>query len=154
MAAAVAEARRVLKPNGLLLDIHPTDEPPTLQVWHARYALSGDLSEQPENLEAIVRVPVGELDYNPDSMTDFTAATDAIAEALEHGFELLDTTTFDYRYFFDSLDELTDYLEDEWENASVSDALLERALMVMQAAKTTPKVVVAQRAVVTALGRV
>lgn len=143
----------MLKPGGLLLDIHPTDEPTTLQVWHARYTLVGELSEQPENLDAIHRTPVGELDHAPASLTDFAAATDALAEALEseHGFELVQATTFDYRYFFDSLDELTEYLEDEWENATASDALLERALLVVQTAATTPKLVVVQRTVVTAL---
>lgn len=153
MLSAVAEARRVLKPAGLLLDIHPTDEPATLHVWHARYTLSGELADQPETLEAIHRTPIGELDHAPDSLSDFTATTDALAEALEGagGFELAQTTLFDYRYFFDSLDELTEYLEDEWENATASDALLERALLVMQQAATPPKVVVVQRAVVTVL---
>jgi hypothetical protein len=164
MASAVVEARRVLRPGGLLLDIHPTDEPTTLHVWHARYKLNGDgafgdgafsdLTEQPENLEAIHRTPVGELDHNPDSLAEFTAANDALAEALEQGFALVNTTAFDYRYFFDSLDELTEYLDDEWEDASASDALLERALMVMQQAATTPKLVVVQRAVATALRKV
>ena len=150
MASAVAEARRVLKRGGFLLDIHPTDEPTTLHVWHARYALKGDLSEQPENLEAIHRVPVGELDHD-ESLQDFTAATDSLAEALENGFSLYHSATFDYRYFFDSLDELTDYLEDDWEHATASDALLESALLAMQQATTPPKLVVVQRAVVTAL---
>lgn len=156
MTSAVAEARRVLKPGGLLLDIHPTDEPTVLYVWHAHYKLNGDLTDQPENLEAIHRTPVGELDHAPDSLADFAAATDALAEALEAetGFELAGTTIFDYRYFFDSLDELTDYLEEEWENAAAGEALLERALMIMQQATTPPKLVVAQRTVVTGLRKI
>jgi hypothetical protein len=150
MASAVAEARRVLREGGLLLDIHPTDEPATLHVWHARYKLNGDLTEQLENLESIQRAPVGELDHD-ESLSDFTAATDAIAEAVDNGFALVGSATFDYRYFFDSLDELTEYLDEEWEHAAASDELLERALMVMQQATTPPKLVVVQRAVVTAL---
>lgn len=146
----------MLKPGGVLLDIHPTDEPATLHVWHARYTFSGDMTDQPENLEAIYRTPVGELEHAPDSLGDFTAANDALAEALERegGFELVHTTTFDYRYFFDTLDELTEYLDDEWENATASDALLERALMAMQQAATPPKLVVVQRAVVTVLKKI
>jgi hypothetical protein len=150
MASAVAEARRVLREGGLLLDIHPSDEPVSLQVWHARHSLNGDLTEQPENLEAIHRAPVGELDHD-ESLGDFTAATDAIAEALDNGFALIGSATFDYRYFFDTLDELTEYLDEEWEHATASDELLERALTVMQEATTPPKLVVVQRVVVTAL---
>ncbi len=153
MAAAVAEARRVLKPNGLLLDIHPNDEPSRVEVWHARYAL--DAEALPENLEAIVRAPVGELEQADDSLRDFTATNDALAEALaEGGFTWVNSIAFDYRYFFDSLDELTEYLEDNWEHATASEALLERALMEMGRAPAPPKVVVIQKAVVTALRKI
>ena len=172
MASAVVEARRVLKTGGLLLDLHPTDEPTSLQIWHARYSAArasspraravahqdgappDDLTEAPENLEAIRCVPVGELDHD-ESLRDFTATSDALADALaDGGFDLYRSTTFDYRYFFDSLDELTEYLEDNWEHATASDALLERALMTMAQATTTPKIVIVQRAVVTALRKI
>ena len=158
MLSAVAEARRVLRspdpvsgrPHGLLVDIHPTDEPTHLEVWHAEYGAVGNFVEHPDNLEAIHRVPVGWLEHD-ESLQDFTAATDALAEALDQGFSLQRSTTFDYRYFFDSLDEFTEYLEDNEEHARASDELLERALMAMKEAVTTPKLVMVQRTVVTAL---
>ena len=152
MLSAVAEARRVLRPHGLLLDVHPTDKPTHLEVWHAEYGAAGDFAEQPGNLEAMHRVPVGWLEHD-ESLQDFTAATDALAEALDagRGFSLERSTTFDYRYFFDSLDELTEYLEDNEEHARASDELLERALMAMKQAATTPKLVIVQRTMVTAL---
>lgn len=149
MASAVAEARRVLKPNGLLLDIHPNDEPSRVEVWHAQYALNAETL--PENLEAIVRAPVGELEQAVESLRDYTAANDALAEALDNGFTWVGSVAFDYRYFFDSLDELTEYLEDNWEHATASEAVLERALLEMGRAITPPKVVVIQRAVATVL---
>jgi hypothetical protein len=149
MTSAVVEARRVLKRGGLLLDIHPTDERTSLEVWHARY---GELAEAPENLERVVRVPVGWLEHDK-SLADFAAATDALAEALESGFVLHRSRTFDYQYFFDSLDELNEYLEDNQEHARPSEELLERALLEMQKAATRPKVVMVQRTVVTALRR-
>ena len=152
MASAVAEARRVLKPSGLLLDIHPNDEPSRVEVWHAQYALNAEAL--PENLEAIVRAPVGELEQADDSLRDFTATNDALAEALERGFTWINSIAFDYRYFFDSLDELTEYLEDNWEHATASESLLERALMEMSRAPAPPKVVVIQRTVVTALRKI
>lgn len=152
MISAVAEARRVLKPNGRLLDIHPNDEPSRVEVWRAQYALNAEAL--PENLEAIVRTPVGELDQADESLRDFTATNDALAEALDNGWAWVGSQSFDYRYFFDSLDELTEYLEDNWEHATASEALLERALMELGRASAPPKIVVIQRAVVTVLRKV
>jgi hypothetical protein len=151
MPSAVAEARRVLKDGGLLLDIHPADEPTSLEVWHAHYGALSDLEARPENLEAIHRAPVGWLDHDQATLRDFTAATDALAGALEDGFDLQHATTFDYRYFFDTLDELTDYLADDWERATLSPEVLERAVVAMRQASTPPKLVVVQRTAVTAL---
>ena len=153
MASAVAEAHRVLRRGGLLLDIHPTDELTSLEVWHARYKAEGSFVETAENLEAIHRVPVGYLDHDEDMLQDFTAASDALAQALEdeRRFLLERSTVFDYRYFFDSLDELTDYLEENLEYARASDDLLERAVVVMREAGTTPKIVIVQRTAATAL---
>ena len=163
MLSAVAEARRVLRspdpvsgrPRGLLLDIHPTDEPTHLEVWHARYGAEVDFAEQPDNLEAIHRAPVGGLEHD-ETLQDFTATNDALAEALDagRGFSLTRSTTFDYRYFFDTLDELTDYLEDNCEHARASDELLERAALAMRQATTAPKLVIVQRTVVTALRKI
>ncbi len=153
MLSAVAEARRVLCSRGILLDIHPADEPTHLEVWHTRYGGAGDFVEQPENPEAIHRVPVGWLEHD-ETLQDFTATTDTLAEALEHGFSLIRSTTFDYHYFFDSLDELTDYLEDNCEHATASDELLERALMATKQATNTPKLVIVQRTVATALRKI
>ena len=158
MAAAVAEAHRVLKRGGLLLDVHPTDEPTSLEIWHARYAqrTEGNFVEAAENLEAVHRVPVGYLDHDAEMLSDFTAATDALAEALEDEsrFGLERSTVFDYRYFFDSLDELTDYLEENLEYAHASDELLERAVVALRQATTTPKIVIVQRTAVTALRKI
>src|SRR5688572_4605035 len=130
-SSALAEVHRVLRPRGRLLDLHPSDEPTALEVWHARYQT--DFPEEPENLEAIQRVPVGYLKHD-ETQHDFAAATDALVEALDAGarsFSLQRATSFDYRYFFDSLDELTDYFEDSHEQALADDALLERALTAM-----------------------
>lgn len=156
MAAAVAEAHRVLRPGGHLLDLHPSDEPTALEVWHARYQADANFVEREENLEALQRVPVGYLDHD-QTLRDFTATTDALAEALDaepRGFALQRTTTFDYRYFFDSLDELTDYLEENHEHATAGDALLERAVTALAQATTPPKLVLEQRVVVTALRKI
>ncbi len=154
MSSAVVEARRVLKPDGRLVDIHPTDEASSLQVWHAT-ARDGAADVTAANLAAIHRQPIGPLDHDPDVLRDFTCATDALAAALESGFELLGTQAFDYCYFFDTLDELTDYLEHEDDqHATANDELVERAVLAMRRAAAPPKLVVVQRTVATALLKV
>ncbi len=151
MAAAVAEAHRVLREGGLLLDIHPTDEPSWLEVWYAVVKEGGAATVNADNLDAMHRVPLGLLEHDPETRQDFTAATDVLADAIDHGWDYAATRTFEYRYFFDSLDELTDYFEDNHEHARASDELLERALMVMQSAPTTPKIAIIQKTLVAAL---
>jgi hypothetical protein len=150
MALAVAEAHRVLHSGGLLLDIHPTDEPSTLEVW---YALSKDGAAQAtaDNLEAVQRTPLGPLQHDPAIRRDFTCATDALVDALDVLFDLAASRTFEYQYFFDSLDELTDYFEENHEHARASDELLEQAAVALNRAPAPPKLVIVQRTLVTAL---
>lgn len=150
MAAAVAEAHRVLMPTGMLLDIHPTDEPASLEVW---WAVGQDASApvSADNLASVQRAYLGPLEHDPGTRHDFTAATDALAASLDDLFDLSATRVFEYQYFFDSLDELTDYLEDNHEHARASDELLERAVTVLKRAPHTAKLVIVQRTLVTAL---
>jgi hypothetical protein len=147
MAAAVAEAHRVLREGGLLLDIHPTAEAPLLEVWHARDG-GGRVDE--DDPRAVQRVPAGTLETDPESRRDFTAATGALAGARESLFDLAAARRFAYRYFFDTLDELTDYFDDE-AFAHAGDAVLERAALAMNQAPAAPRLVVLQDTVVTVL---
>jgi hypothetical protein len=153
MAAAVAEAHRVLRDGGLLLDIHPTDEPSFLQVWVAT-SKDGAIEVDAANLDAVVRTHLGPLEHDAATRKDFTAATDALVESLDHSFDLAAVKTFEYQYFFDTLDELTDYLEDNHEHARAGDELLERAALVMHRAPNPPKLVIVQRTVVSALRKI
>ena len=140
MALAVAEAHRVLRPGGLLLDIHPAGAPMRLEVWYRRRDRP-DTSQ--DDQAAYDRVPLGP--FEPDeTIDDFTASTGAIAAAAGQGFTGLETLPFDYCYVFDSLDELTDYLKENDELDLASDALLERALLALRDATTPARLAVAQ----------
>ncbi len=148
MRQALAEAERVLRPEGLLLDMHAADDPLFLEVWQAAYeGGNGQLARLP----AIQRVPVGYLD--PDGAPHgFAEATDALVAALETGgFTLNCSTAFEYRYFFDTLDELTAYLSDNHEHATASPALLQQAQAALKRASSRPKLVVIQRVTASAL---
>jgi hypothetical protein len=146
MALAVAEAQRVLRPGGRLVEIHPQGLPLRLEIWRARRSAPPE-NRTPDDFD---RQVLGDL--APEEMTeDFAAATRAIAGAaggsLEHG----QTIHFDYRYFFETLDELTAYLEDNEELQLASDALLEQALLAMRETSTRAQLVLIQPVIVTQL---
>lgn len=146
MALAVAEAHRVLRPGGQLLDIHPEGAPSRLELWQP---LSGQSSETQEP-EAYARRNLGDL--APESrVADFIATTQAMADALQHGFALGASVTFDYRFFFDTLDDLTTYLEENEELDLAGDDLLEQALLGLQQSSTPAQLVLVQRVNVTRL---
>jgi hypothetical protein len=155
MTSAVAEAGRVIRRGGVLLDVHPTDERSLLEVWTATGA-GGVTDVTPDTLAAVTRTPLDRLDHDPAARLDFTRATDALADALadyddEGTWELAGVHTFEYQYFFEDLDELTDYFDDNHEHAHASDALLEQAARVLGRATGLSKLVVIQRTLVSAL---
>src|SRR4051794_21413873 len=108
MALAVAEAHRILRPRGLLLDLHPAGTPMWLEAW---FQLRPGPTADDLDPAAYQRQLLGELALE-DSSSDFRAASAALAAAPESGFEPVQTIPFEYRYFFDSLDELSDYLDE------------------------------------------
>ena len=142
MALAVAEAHRVLRPGGHLLDIHPQGVPLRLEVWPGR---AGERA--PEDFE---REVLGDL--LPEARAaDFVASTRAITGAAATGFVAGETRHFDYHFFFDTLDELTEYLENNEELDLASDALLEQAMFALRHASTPARLVLVQPVIVTRL---
>jgi SAM-dependent methyltransferase len=129
MASAVAEAHRVLRPGGVLLDLHPLPQPLRLEVWTARPGPVDLTAGDPANFD---RAPLGDLAPS-DTLDDFRAASAALAGAEALGFTAPQVVGFEYRYLFDNLDELTDFLEENEELDLAADDLLERALLALQA---------------------
>ena len=146
MPAALAEAGRALRPGGQLLDVHPTPDPMQLEAWIAHRASASRQQPDPRDYR---RVPLGA--FGPDeTLGDFSAASAAVDGAVP-GFALQSRITFDYRYFFDDLDALTDYLEENDELELAGDALLERALLALGDATTPAWLVLIQPVVVSSL---
>ena len=140
MALAVAEAHRILRPGGWLLDLHPAGTPMWLEAWvHRQPAASAD-DYNPGNYK---RQRLGELALE-ESAADFTAATAALQAALEAGFQPGQTVPFEYRYFFDTLDELSDYLDENEQLPLAGDDLLERAHDAIAGATNPIKLVLIQ----------
>jgi|SRR5579859_1370819 len=150
MPRAVAEAGRVLRAGGLLLDIHPTADPMRLEAW---LALTPGASRNPPAPGNYQRQALGSF-ASSDTLDDFRAASAALAAASSaagSGFSPVRSETFDYPYFFESLDELTDYLEANEEMDQAGDDLLERALQALSAATTPAWLVLVQPVVATSL---
>jgi ubiquinone/menaquinone biosynthesis C-methylase UbiE len=149
-AAALRESLRVLRRGGVVLAIHATDARAQLEVWHA-VSTTGTTVVTPDNLEAVHRVSLGSLEHELQARRHFTRANDSLLDAMEEGFELAGVKAFEYQYFFEDLDDLTDYLEDSHEHARPRDGQLEAAVAAMQRAPTPPKLVLIQPSMVVAL---
>ena len=146
MASALAEAGRVLRPTGQLLDIHPAAESLRLEAWTARGRITNSGSADPRDFR---RQRLGTLAPD-DTLGDFAAASAALS-GTGPGFEPIAARTFAYRYIFNNLDELTDYLEENEELPLASDDLLERALLALEQATTEARLVLVQPVVATSL---
>ena len=126
MDMALAEASRVLRPGGLLLDVHPAAEPMRLEAWIALRPGAPPNSPNPRDYRRRLLGPfVGD-----ETLDDFAAATAALGRAAPT-FGPAQVVAFEYPYFFDGLDALTDYLEENDELDLASDDLLERALLAL-----------------------
>ena len=149
MATALAEAHRVLRPGGVLLDIHPTADPLWLELWTLR---PGDPegSVDPADYD---QQPLGHLAPG-DMQPNFAAATATLAAAPAQGYAEAEARQFDFRFFFDTLDELSDHLEENEEYGLAADDLLETALLALQSATRPARLVLTQPVLITRLARV
>ena len=146
MALAVAEAHRILRPGGAVLDIHPRAAPRRLEHWQSRTtAMPGTRAAGAFDAQTLG-------DLAPDMfMQDLLAASNTISVA--QGFSMAATVNFEFQFFFDSLDDLTGYLEDNDELELASDALLEQALHALQRSSMPSLLVMEQPVVVNRLNK-
>jgi len=98
MVDALRRAARWLRPDGCVIDIHPTAQPSTIEV-------DG--------------VPVGCV-QTADAPARHAAADAALATVLRDGlFTVAGTAVFDFYTCADTLDELRQHIEDNWRDARV-----------------------------------
>ncbi|HLF26016.1 MAG TPA: hypothetical protein VJG32_06750 [Anaerolineae bacterium] len=104
MVHALEKIQRLLKPGGMLIDIHPTPEPAALEVRVGRHT-----------------TPAGWLNET-DDYEDYEHADRAIAAAVGNGlFRIERESTFEFVWYADSLAQLREYLAEEWENATIDE---------------------------------
>ena len=140
MVHALEEIRRLLKPAGVLIDIHPVAEGTPIEIHQAgRIELAGNLSV-------------------PQWCTDFEQADSALAEVIQRGlFAVERETVFDSVSHYDTAAELrTEQLEavDKFARVARSadvgkphvEALADRAEELMQAAGGGAELILRERA--------
>ena len=110
MVHAREKIRRLLKPSGRLIDIHPMDRPPPVAVR---------LGPHTHRL--------GYLRETDDSV-EYRQADAAVAQVVREGlFAVEHTGEFPFHIYTDAVAELQAYLAEEWKDAVLEDAIAQRA---------------------------
>ena len=104
MVHALETIQQLLKPNGILLDIHPTNEPAAIAVR---------LREQ--------IIPAGWIDES-DDYVEYEWADEALQRMVDNQpFMLERVGTFEFMWHADSMNDLRAYLAEEWKDAIIDD---------------------------------
>ena len=104
MVHALEKIQQMLKPGGILLDIHPTNEPAAIAV----------------RLRAQI-IPAGWVNES-DDYVEYEWADEALRQVVnDKRFALERTGTFEFMWHADSMKDLRTYLAEEWQDAIIDD---------------------------------
>ena len=108
MVHALKEVQRVLRPNGILIDLRPLEQPWPLEIASA----------------AEVNV-AGWLNAVPSAVADDQAAFHAIAEVQSQGWFVNEREeAFSYFYYWDTPTEVKEFMDEEWAGLDKMDTQL------------------------------
>lgn len=100
MVHALEEIHRILKPNGVLIDLRPLES-----NWKV------------EVVSALGWQTCGSLSDLPQGVADDEAANQATGEVERRGLFIKEKEeTFDYFYYWDTPSEMKEFIESEWED--------------------------------------
>jgi hypothetical protein len=109
MVHALEKIHHLLKPDGFLIDIHPSGEPPPVEVRIGeRNHLAGWLKEKDEYIEYI-------------------QADEALQSVVDRGLFVLEKQgTFTFNTYAASLEDLRTHLDEVWEDAILDEQVAGR----------------------------
>jgi hypothetical protein len=125
MVHALEIIHGLLEPGGILIDFHPTGEPPPVEV-HAdgRLVRAGLLQEA-------------------DGFIEYFQADSALAEAVRRGlFAVEQEGTFEFLTHADTLADLLAYFANKYTDAVLDEATLQRTEAFLRAAQQEKEVVI------------
>lgn len=111
MVHALSEIRRVLVPNGILIDLRPI-----LDRWHIEVVSAREIRE------------TGRIQDLPLGLADDEAANRSIAQAEQNGwFTRAAEEFFPFYYSWDSPSEMEEWVEEEWHDFIQLDEVSQQA---------------------------
>ena len=106
MVDALRRARRIVRPDGFVLDVHPTSAYAVLEIGS----------------HVVGTVSPG------DAPQRHQAATKAVTTAIERGWFACEAAAeFSFLTYGDSIDELRDYITENWRDTTIDAATVARA---------------------------
>jgi hypothetical protein len=129
MVHALEITRNLLKPDGLLIDIHPTGDPPLTEVHvDGEVRLAGYLEET-------------------DNFVEYLEADDALTNVTRRGlFELEREGLFSFMTHAPTIEALVDFLEEEWSDSVLQKETITRAAELMGEPKQGREIVLRESA--------
>jgi hypothetical protein len=110
MVHALERIHALLEPDGRLIDIHPSGEPPPMEVCAGQQTMGiGWMKET-------------------DDFIEYAQASAALSQVVERGgFDVERKGTFEFATHADSISDLREYLAKEWKDAILDEAVVVRA---------------------------
>jgi hypothetical protein len=128
MVHALELARQLLLPNGRLLDLHPTGEPPPIEI-----RIGTEISR------------VGFL-RETDDFVEYGLADAAVARVIREGLFVIEKSDqYSFDIHADGLEELLSYLAEEWTDAVIDDDIVKRIESLLSSSETDKEIILRDR---------
>jgi len=128
MVHALERIHKLLRPDGSLIDIHPSGDPPPIEVRvGSQVTCAGWLKET-------------------DDFIEYGQASAALSQAIECGWFTVEREgTFEFITHADSLAQLREYLAKEWKDAIIDESVAARAEELLNAPNRDKELTVRER---------